>query len=615
MYKNSRLFFLLIVDALLVNVSLVMAAILVQQTGLLFGRVEYGLLAAASTLVFLNSFYYSGLYNRIWEYAGIGEIYGIIRAVTLSCIIMFCLNHYWLEKYLPGGAFVLIWLLSLFLIAGSRFCWRIMRDFYQIRPLDTRKRLALIVGAGGAGVMVARTILENDTGLEPIGFIDDSDFKQNMRLYGLPVLGKREDIPAVVSKYGVEEIIISIPSASSKTIRELVNISRNTPARLKITPSVIEFIDGKIRPGQLRDVQVEDLLHREPVELNLHEITGYLHGRVVLVTGAGGTVGSELCRQVARFGPRLIVLLGRGENSVYETDLSLSDLYPKVDRVLVVADVRDRRRIESVFSCYRPEVVFHAAAHKHVPLMERSPDEAFSNNVIGTLNVAGAADRFKSKVFVLISTDKAVNPKSIMGATKRAAEVIVQKINKQSRTKFAAVRFGNVLGSRGSVVPLFKRQIAAGGPVTVTDPEMKRYFMTVPEAVQLVIQAGAISDGGEIFLLDMGEPLKIVDLAMDLIKLSGLSPEKDIPIIFTGSRPGEKLFEELVTGGEQIRKTCHERIMVAESRDSLPLSTDEMILELERLAQYLDKKEALKLLRILVPEFEYTSGPISVEGM
>lgn len=615
MYKKMRLFFLLIVDALLVNVSLVMAAILVQQTGLIFGRVEYGLLAAASTLVYLNSFFFSGLYNRIWEYAGIGEIYAIIRAVTLSCFVIFCLNYYWLEKYLPGSAFVLIWLLSLFLIAGSRFCWRIMSDFYHMRRMDIRKRPALIVGAGGAGVMVARTILENDTGLEPIGFIDDSDFKQNMRLYGLPVLGKREDIPEVVGKYGVEEVIISIPSASSKTIRELVNISRNTPARLKITPSVIEFIDGKIRPGQLRDVQVEDLLHREPVELNLHEITGYLHGRVVLVTGAGGTVGSELCRQVARFGPRLIVLLGRGENSVYETDLSLSDLYPKVDRVLVVSDVRDHRRIESVFSCYRPEVVFHAAAHKHVPIMERSPDEAFSNNVIGTLNMARAADRFESKVFVLISTDKAVNPRSIMGATKRAAEIIVQKINKQSRTKFAAVRFGNVLGSRGSVVPLFKRQIAAGGPVTVTDPEMKRYFMTVPEAVQLVIQAGAISDGGEIFLLDMGEPLKIVDLAMDLIKLSGLSPEKDIPIIFTGARPGEKLFEELVTGGEQIQRTCHERIMVAESRDSLPLLTDEMILELDHRAQYLDKKEALKLLRILVPEFEYTSGPISVEGM
>ncbi|MDD3653289.1 MAG: nucleoside-diphosphate sugar epimerase/dehydratase [Desulfotomaculaceae bacterium] len=602
MQNYVRMFFLMLLDALLVNVAVVMSIILIAHTNLLYEQ-EYGKFAAAMTTISLCSFYFLGLYNRIWEYASTGEIYAVIKSVTLAALLQFGLNHFYFEDYLPNTGFFLIWLMTLFLLAGSRYGWRLTRDFYHVWQPKQLKKPVLIVGAGAAGAMVARAIMDNNTDLRPVGFIDDSDFKQNMKLLGLPVVGKREDIPAVVDRYGVEEIIIAIPSASSKTIRELVNISRNTPVRLKITPSVFDYIEGKVNLGKIRDVEVEDLLHREPVKVNLQKIAGYLKGRAVLVTGAGGSVGSELCRQVAAFKPRLIILLGRGENSVYEAELSLQSLYPDVQRVIEIADVRDQNRVECIFCRYRPEVIFHAAAHKHVPLMEKSPEEAFSNNVLGTLNVARAAKQYQAHVFVLISTDKAVNPKSVMGATKRVAEMIMQRLSEQSRTKFVSVRFGNVLGSRGSVVPLFKKQIAAGGPVTVTDPGMVRYFMTIPEAVQLVIQAGAMVQGGEIFLLDMGEPVRIVDLARDLIKLSGFRPDIDIPIVFTGVRPGEKLFEDLYTSGERIRKTRHERIMVVESENCFPAILDKMIFQTCPGRWPLDEKKSLDLLQRLIPDF------------
>ena len=464
------------------------------------------------------------------------------------------------------------------------------------------------------GALVARAIQDNETDLAPVGFVDDSDFKQNMKMYGLPVLGKREDIPALVERHDVEEIIIAIPSASSRELRELVNISSHTPARLKITPSVFSYISGNINLGQIRDVEVEDLLQREPVSVNLQDIAGYLNGRVVLVTGAGGSVGSELCIQAASFGPRLVVLLGRGENSVYEANLALESRYPGVSREIAIADVRDRYRIEHIFSRYRPDVVFHAAAHKHVPLMEKTPYEAFVNNVIGTLNVARAAEMVQTSVFILISTDKAVKPKSVMGATKRAAEMIVQEFNRNSTTRYSAVRFGNVLGSRGSVVPLFKTQIARGGPVTVTDPEMVRYFMTVSEAAQLVIQAGALARGGEIFLLDMGEPVRIADLARDLIKLSGFRPDLDIPIVYTGVRPGEKLFEELFTEDERVEKTVHERILVSRSEEtSLPV-VKELINYVDLPGYSLNELEELELLRKLIPGFGHAESLTLVEG-
>jgi FlaA1/EpsC-like NDP-sugar epimerase len=474
MTRKIRMLLLMALDVLLVNAATVSAVLLVSKVSLLSGQAGIGAFAAVTAAGSLSSFYFFGLYNRIWEYAGAKELYAIIKAVTLTAFFQFCLNLILFKAYLPGSVFLISWLLMLFFVGGSRFCWRLMRDLDNFRLLRQRKKPVLIVGAGGAGALVARAIQDNETDLAPVGFVDDSDFKQNMKMYGLPVLGKREDIPALVERHDVEEIIIAIPSASSRELRELVNISSHTPARLKITPSVFSYISGNINLGQIRDVEVEDLLQREPVSVNLQDIAGYLNGRVVLVTGAGGSVGSELCIQAASFGPRLVVLLGRGENSVYEANLALESRYPGVSREIAIADVRDRYRIEHIFSRYRPDVVFHAAAHKHVPLMEKTPYEAFVNNVIGTLNVARAAEMVQTSVFILISTDKAVKPKSVMGATKRAAEMIVQEFNRNSTTRYSAVRFGNVLGSRGSVVPLFKKYSGAGQ--VVLQPATSTFF-------------------------------------------------------------------------------------------------------------------------------------------
>jgi FlaA1/EpsC-like NDP-sugar epimerase len=380
---------------------------------------------------------------------------------------------------------------------------------------------------------------------------------------GLPVLGAREQIPEVVARHKISLIVIAMPSVGAATIREIVDICRSTQAELKILPGMYQIINGQVSVNHLRPVQLEDLLRREPVRVDLKEIAGYLGGKTVLITGAGGSIGSELCRQVAAVYPQKLVLLGHGENSIHNIWLELREKFPGVALAIEIADIRDKPRVDNVFQKHRPDVVFHAAAHKHVPLMELHPAEAVKTNIFGTRNLAQAASRFGTKGFLLISTDKAVNPSSVMGATKRFAELIIAQENLSSETTFTAVRFGNVLGSSGSVVPLFKQQIARGGPVTVTHPEMKRYFMTIPEAVQLVIQAGAMARGGEVFVLDMGEPVKIVDMARDMVKLSGLEPDKDIQIKFTGIRQGEKLFEELLTAEEGSSATEHKRIFIA----------------------------------------------------
>lgn len=423
------------------------------------------------------------------------------------------------------------------------------------------RQKVLIIGAGVAGGVVAEVLINTvDGNLLPVGFIDDDHGKKNIVIHGLPVLGDRCAIPDVVTKTGAEHIIIAIPSAPSETIRQIVEVCHQTKAHLKILPGFYDLITGKIQASSIREVRLEDLIGRPPVPLNVKDIAGYLKKRTILITGAGGTIGSEICRQLAGFEPGRLVLLGHGENSIYEVEMALKSSYPLVSLVPEIADIRDGERIKRIFDRHRPEVVFHAAAHKHVPLMENNPEEAVKNNILGTKILAENAHRFDVRVFVLISSDKAVNPTSIMGATKRVAEMVVQRMNEQSATKFAAVRFGNVLGSRGSAVPLFKKQIASGGPVTVTHPDMQRYFMTVAEAAQLVIQAGALARGGEIFILDMGEPVLILDLVKNLIKLSGYEPELDIPIRFTGIRPGEKLTESLYCEQEQIVPTSHKRI-------------------------------------------------------
>lgn len=609
-----RTFVLMGIDTLIINLALFLALWLRFESIFsprYISYVEEALrLAPLATCVYIICFYFFRLYHRLWRYASIGELLSIIGATLVGTMALVSWAYFRMAPGrfpLPRSVFILWALLIVALVGASRLFWRLLRE-HPFSAFMRNGQAVLIVGAGDAGAMVARELFSRNGEMRPIGFVDDDPLKQGRRLYGLPVLGTREDIPRLVEQFGVEEIIIAMPSVRGRVIREIVEICHGTGARLRILPGMYDLIEGKVKVDPIREVQIEDILGREPVKVDLQAIAGYLSGEVVLITGAGGSIGSELCRQVASFQPKLLVLLGRGENSIYEIQYELSSSFPGVKLAQVIADVRDYAAIDHTFRKYRPTVVFHAAAHKHVPLMEVNPAEAVKNNVVGTWVVAQAANKYKSKIFILISTDKAVNPTSIMGASKRVAEMIVQYMSKKSSTRFAAVRFGNVLGSRGSVVPLFRRQIAQGGPVTVTHPEMTRYFMTIPEAVQLVIQAGALARGGEIFVLDMGEPVKIVDLARNMIILSGYEPEEDIKIVFTGIRPGEKLHEELFTAEERIDTTSHERILIAH-----PEEIDEVSLEnFLRLVSKPDWKpemaEVEEALRMVLPEFRVQKG-------
>lgn len=559
---------LAIVDALLVSVAL-LAALWLRFDGAIPEQYitssrEMALPFAASYLV---SFYFFGLYRRLWQYASTGELLAILQGVTLGTVVNVALAYFFMEGStfpLPRTVFPLAWMLNVLFIGGSRLSWRLLRDYGLNGGASKGGRPVLIVGAGDAGAVVVRELKNNsEARLTPVGFVDDDAAKQRQRLLGVPVLGTRNDIPRLVDDYAVQDIIIAMPSVPGRVIREIVEVCQGTPARLQIVPGMYELIDGRVSISQIREVKVEDILGREPVKVDLESIAGYLEGRVVLVTGAGGSIGSELCRQISQFAPHRLILLGHGENSIYNIYQELINASTDLDLVQSIVDVRDAAAVAEVMRLYRPQVVFHAAAHKHVPLMEENPGEALKNNVLGTWNVAAAAKDQRAEVFILISTDKAVNPTSIMGASKKLAEMVVQHMNRESTTRFAAVRFGNVLGSRGSVVPLFQEQIARGGPVTVTHPEMTRYFMTIPEAVQLIIQAGAMAKGGEIFVLDMGEPVRIEDLARSMIRLSGFEPGEDIEIIYTGVRPGEKLHEELFTEAERLEATRHRRILVS----------------------------------------------------
>ncbi|PEJ40651.1 polysaccharide biosynthesis protein [Bacillus sp. N5-665] len=489
------------------------------------------------------------LYNKAWEYASIGELKQIFKAITLSiivtAIVQQIVNH---DIYVRILA--IAWMLHLLLIGGSRFVWRIFRDTY-IKTANDKKR-TLIVGAGSAGNMVVRQLLHNkEADLYPIAFVDDDRNKQKLEIYNVPVVGTTNHIQEIVEDNDIEHIIIAIPSLNRSQINEIFEKCRKTKAKTQIVPMLEDLLDGKVSVNEFRDVQVEDLLGREPIKLDDAGIGEKITGKTILVTGAGGSIGSEICRQVMKYKPAKIVLLGHGENSIYNIEMEMRVTYKDVVEITTeIADVQDRHKIFEIMEKHQPYIVYHAAAHKHVPLMERNPEEAVKNNIFGTKNVAEAADTFKVDTFVMVSTDKAVNPTNVMGATKRFAEMIVQHMASVSaNTRFVAVRFGNVLGSRGSVIPLFKKQIQKGGPVTVTHPDMIRYFMTIPEASRLVIQAGTLARGGELFVLDMGEPVKIVDLAENLITLSGYSIE-EIGIEFTGLRPGEKMYEELLNEGE-----------------------------------------------------------------
>lgn len=541
----------------------------------------------------LISFNLNKMYRHVWQYASIGELVSLVKAATVSevgfYVIHITVQFEYPELIVPRSIYFLSWVLIILGVGGSRLTWRMFRDSYL--KLQPHHRRTLIIGAGKAGALIAKELKHSpDSDLYPVAFIDDNCMKWNLEVMGLPVVAGRERIPEVVNKYHIQKIVIAIPSASKTEIAKIIDLCKTTKAKIKILPRVTDLINGKLSLKMIREVSVEDLLGRDPVKVDLDGIADYVTNQIVLVTGAGGSIGSELCRQILPFSPKKLLLLGHGENSIYDIEMELKKNFPDLACETIIADIQDRQRMREVFDSHRPSVVFHAAAHKHVPLMEQNPIEAVKNNIIGTKNVAECAHEYGTLRFVMISTDKAVNPTSVMGVTKRVAEMFVQGLARISQTKFVAVRFGNVLGSRGSVVPLFKRQIQEGGPVTVTHPDMVRYFMTIPEAVQLVIQAGALVKGGEIFILDMGQPVKIADLAKDLIRLSGFEPNEDIKIIYTGMRPGEKLYEEILTNEEGLSSTKHNRIFVGKP---LAFPWEELQFMVRKLEQVAIKKDNL----------------------
>jgi FlaA1/EpsC-like NDP-sugar epimerase len=508
-------------------------------------------------------FVVTGFYNSLWRYASVQDAVEILKGVTLSSILAVS-AVFFLRQFtpIPRSIFILDWFLLFALLAASRLVWRVWRETYVVSR-SSDGPLTLIVGAGEAGSMLLKEIRRQPhSAYSVIGFVDDDPEKKGMKLHGVPVLGTSKQLKPLIIANEIEDVIIAMPSADGRAIRTIVDSCKNANVTFKTLPSIGELIDGSLTVSQIKNVEIEDLLGRDPVVLDRELIGVYLAGKRVLVTGAAGSIGSEICRQVAQFGPKKLILLEQAETPLYEIEKELIARFPELRIMPLVADVRDREKVFAAFEEFEPEVVFHAAAYKHVPMMEYNPTQAVLNNVFGSRNVADAAHRLRVRNFVMISTDKAVNPTNVMGATKRAAEIYIQALSRTSSTKFTTVRFGNVLGSNGSVIPLFKKQIALGGPVTVTDKRIIRYFMTIPEATQLVLQAGSMGTGSEILLLDMGEPVRIVDLAEELIRLSGLTPYEDIDIIFTGLRPGEKLFEELLIDGEGVLPTAHRKIKV-----------------------------------------------------
>lgn len=504
------------------------------------------------------------LYTRIWRYAGMREMVAVLIATTLGAGLFYT-GMYVFDKSLPRSIYLISWILSTGVIGIGRMVLHYIAMRYGGKQsTDADMVNTLIIGAGDAGATIAREIERyHKRSRKVIGFIDDDEAKFNRLMGGVRILGNRHDIPSIVKENKVKEIIIAMPSVTRNEIRNIMEICSPLKCKVNTLPGMYQLLDDEVLVSHLHPVSIEDLLERDEVRLDMDIVEHYIRDKVVLVTGAGGSIGSEICRQIMRVGPKMLLLLGHGENSIYLINQELKNIYKDGPIIPIIADIRDNQQLDQIFTQYNPQVVFHAAAHKHVPLMEIQPMAAVLNNIYGTRNVADVAGRHGVERFVMISTDKAVNPTSVMGATKRVAEKVIISMNDTYDTKYITVRFGNVLGSRGSVIPLFKKQIEAGGPVTVTDPEMTRYFMTIPEASQLVLQAGAMGKGGEVFLLDMGEPVKIIDLARNMIRLSGLEPDKDIHIKITGLRPGEKKYEELLTSEEGTNRTNHTKIFEA----------------------------------------------------
>jgi FlaA1/EpsC-like NDP-sugar epimerase len=619
MMLRNRHFFLIDL-ALLPGVAVLAFALRLDAAGMQWWIPAILVWMAVSAPVKLLVFHWFGLYRQFWRYASVDELLLVALATAVAEIAAAALLFAAVIPLSGLGAFprsipFIDGLLTLLVVGGPRFAVRLAQQKREREGRYGRGRPAkpvLVMGAGSAGMLIVKEMRANpQLGLEPVGFVDDDRAKHGLRLSGMPVLGGRREIPALVEELGIAEVIIAMPTAPGAAIREILAICSEAGISARTIPGLYDILSGQVSVSQLRNVDIEDLLRRDPVQIDVTTIAEMLRGCRVMVTGAGGSIGSELCRQISRCKPEALILMGHGENSIFAIANELLWQQPSLAIEQVIADVRDPDRLEQVFRAFRPDTVFHAAAHKHVPLMEINVADAVTNNVHGTANLLRLAEAHGVQRFVFISTDKAVNPSSVMGATKRVAELLVQAAARRSDLPYVAVRFGNVLGSSGSVVPLFREQIARGGPVTITHPEVRRYFMTIPEAVQLVLQAAALGQGGEVFVLDMGEPIRIEDLARDLIKLSGLEVGRDVDIVYTGLRPGEKLYEELVATGESYVPTRHAKIVrthngVDGGGGSQALR--DAVQELIRLAAQGNEPEIRGKLQLIVPEFGREDG-------
>ncbi len=545
------------------------------------------------------------LYASLWRFASVEELKNVVCAVLISSFLQLCGMSIFKYKTPRSYIFIYTLLLAVFMIA-PRFSYRFLRISYRKKNAEKERKpiITMVVGAGAAGYVLVREMKNSKHLSRKIPcIIDDDPQKQGTYLQGIPIVGKKEDIEKMAKKYNIEEIIIAIPTISQEERKKLLDICQRTACKIKMLPGIYQMVNDEIDMSMLQEVKIEDLLGRDSIDLRMDEIQEYIEGKVILVTGGGGSIGSEICRQVALHNPKQLIIVDNYENNAYAIQLELKKKYPDLNLVTLIATVRERGRVEEIFKQYHPDIVYHAAAHKHVPLMEDSPNEAVKNNVLGTYNVAAAADKYHAGKMVLISTDKAVRPTNVMGASKRICELIVEMFSQKSQTEYAAVRFGNVLGSNGSVIPVFQKQIEAGGPVTVTHPEIIRYFMTIQEAVNLVLQCGAYASGGEIFILDMGEPVKILDMARKMIRLSGYVPDQDIKIVFTGLRPGEKLYEELLIDEKNLVGTKNDRIFIAQM-DKTDLES--MSARIKKMIEhaYEETKDIQADIKEIVPEYK-----------